>query len=180
MKIKKATKRLSRVETLLSGVLNGYATDIAEIREPLEAASAAVKRARSAIDSNQSSSNRQGSSRSGQTPATLHRRAAGERTPPAMNNRTATAERKGSGSATASAGKSSPVTKSVSAKSRKGTTQADKRRTENQRAARNAPATAAQRRSRAGKKSAPAHAPAAQEVPANGATTQAPPSAASA
>jgi hypothetical protein len=56
VKVKKAAKRLSRVEALLSGVLNGYATDIAEVREPLEAAAAAVKRARSAIDSNQSSS----------------------------------------------------------------------------------------------------------------------------
>jgi hypothetical protein len=56
VKVKKAAKRLSRVEALLSGVLNGYATDMAEVREPLEAAAAAVKRARSAIDSNQSSS----------------------------------------------------------------------------------------------------------------------------
>jgi hypothetical protein len=56
VKVKKAAKRLSRVEALLSGVLNGYSTDIAEVREPLEAAVAAVKRARSAINSNQSSS----------------------------------------------------------------------------------------------------------------------------
>jgi hypothetical protein len=56
VKVRKASKRLSRVEGLLSSVLNGYVTDRAEIREPLEAAAAAVKRARSAIDSNRSCS----------------------------------------------------------------------------------------------------------------------------
>jgi hypothetical protein len=64
VKVKKAAKRLSRVEAMLSGVLNGYASDIAEVREPLEAAAAAVKRARSAIDSNQSSSNQKVSAKS--------------------------------------------------------------------------------------------------------------------
>jgi hypothetical protein len=152
VKLKKATKRLSRIEELLSGVLNGYATDIAEVREPLEAATAAVKRARSAIDSNQSSSKQQSASPSRRTTLPMHKHVP-------------TGKRKGSGSAAASPGKSTQSRKPIKAKGLEGIAEANKRRRANQRAARNAPMTAAQRKSSG---------PAAKEVPANGPAAQTP------
>ncbi|MGI9069840.1 MAG: hypothetical protein ACR2JB_00570 [Bryobacteraceae bacterium] len=163
MKVKKATKRLSRVEALLSGVLNGYASDLTDVREPLEAATAAVKRALSAIDSNQSSSNQQAASTSGRTVSRPNRRTAegGEITPLAANKRVTSAKRKG----TATASGASRL---------KGTAEANKRRTARQRAARNAPTTAAQRRSSTRKETTPAGGGTAKDVPENGGTTQTP------
>jgi hypothetical protein len=176
VKVKKATKRLNKVEALLSAVLDGYATDIAEIREPLEAAAAAVKRAKSAIDSDQSSNNQLTASTSGRAATRRHRVTAdgGERTSGAANKRVASAKRKGSGSATASAasrGKSSQ-TRPISAKGLKAIAESNKRRAANRRATRNAPTTAAQRKSNARKETAPGTGAAAQEVPANDLTTQ--------
>ncbi|MGI9069773.1 MAG: hypothetical protein ACR2JB_00205 [Bryobacteraceae bacterium] len=57
MKTRKALKKLSSVEAVLSDVLERYATDVTEVREQLDAAAAALRRARSAIDSNTSNSN---------------------------------------------------------------------------------------------------------------------------
>jgi hypothetical protein len=175
LKVKKATKRLNRVEALLSGVLNGYATHISEVREPLEAASAAVKRARSAIDSNQSSGNQRATSRSGRTASSSHSGTAdrGKRTPPAVNKHVTAAKRKGAATASAAShDNSSHQRKSVGAKGLKGIGQANKTRTANQKAARNAPTPAAQRKSSARKGKRAAGGPTATEVPANGIATQ--------
>jgi hypothetical protein len=175
VKVKKATKRLSRVEALLSGVLNGYATDITEVREPLEAATAAVKRARSAIDSNQSSGNQRATSSSGRTASSPDSRTGegGKRTRPAANNRVGTAKRKRTATAYATShGKSSQQRKAVRAKGPKRIAEAVNRRTANQKAARNAPTTGAQRKSSARKETVPAGGPTATEVAANGVSTQ--------
>jgi len=64
LKAKKAAKRLSKAEALLSSVLDGYAADTAELREPLQEAVAAVRRVRSAVDSNRSSGNPQTAAKS--------------------------------------------------------------------------------------------------------------------
>ena len=55
MKAKKAAKKLSSVEAVLSDVLNRYATQDAQVHKELEIANAAVKRARLVMDSNHSS-----------------------------------------------------------------------------------------------------------------------------
>ncbi len=51
MKAKKASKRLGIIETLLSDVLKRYSTRPSPIREQLETAKAAVKQAKSLIES---------------------------------------------------------------------------------------------------------------------------------
>jgi hypothetical protein len=145
VKLKKATKRLSRIEALLSNVLTGYATDMAEVREPLQAAMTAVKRARLAIDSNQSSSQQE--SDSGRTTATQKRVSSGKR--------------KADGSAAASRGKSTQPRKSINAKGVEGVAEGNKKRRANQGAMRNAPRTSAHRNPTG---------PAAKEVPANDVT----------
>jgi hypothetical protein len=127
VKVKKAAKRLSRVEGLLSGVLNGYATDIAEIREPLEAAAAAVKRARSAIDSNQSSS----------------KQTVGAKSQPVAPRPDRT---------TAINRKFSQTKNRISPEGLKRIVEANKRRSAQRRAAQNAQATAVQQKSNAVKK----------------------------
>jgi hypothetical protein len=127
VKVKKAAKRLSRVEGLLSGVLNGYATDIAEIREPLEAAAAAVKRARFAIDSNQSSSKHTVGAKSQPVAPRPDR-------PTAINR------------------KSSQTMNRISPEGLKRIVEANKRRSAQRRAGQNAQATVVQQKSNAVKK----------------------------
>jgi hypothetical protein len=127
VKTKKAAKRLSRVEGLLSGVLNGYAIDIAEVREPLEAAAAAVKRARSAIDSNQSSSKQRVGAKSQPAAPRPDR-------PTAINR------------------KFSQTKNRISPEGLKRIVEANKRRSAQRRAAQNAQTTAVQQKSNAVKK----------------------------
>lgn len=139
MKVKKAAKRLSRVEALLSAVLDGYATEIAEVRGPLETATAAVKRARSAID-NQSSTTAQASAASGHAaPAQRGLTAQGtKKTASAKKKQIATAKRKGSQPA-------GQPKKRISAEGLKRIADANRRRAK-RRAAPNAPATVTQRK----------------------------------
>jgi hypothetical protein len=141
VKVKKAAKRLSRVEGLLSGVLNGYATHIAEVREPLEAAAAAVKRARSAIDSNQSSSK--------QTVAAKSQPVA------PRPDRTTAINRK-----------FSQTKNRISPEGLKRIVEANKRRSAERRAAQNAQATAVQQKSNAVKKMRSTQRAAGKKVPA--------------
>ena len=55
MKAKKAIKRLTKVETLLTGVLSQYSAGEAEFHKLVESAKEAVARARDAVESNSSS-----------------------------------------------------------------------------------------------------------------------------
>jgi hypothetical protein len=139
VKVKKATKRLSRVEALLSAVLDGYATDIAEVRGPLESATAAVKRARSAID-NQSSSTAQATATSGHTAPAQRRLTAqsAKKTAPPQKKQIASTKRKGNQPA------SQPKNR-ISAEGLKRIADANRRRA-NRRATPNTPATATQRK----------------------------------
>jgi hypothetical protein len=158
VKVKKASKKLNRVETLLSGVLNGYATDITEVREPLEAASAAVKRARSAIDSNQSSGNQRGTSTSGRTASRPDSRTGdgGKRTRSAANKRVSTAKGKKPATAFATSDGNSGQQRKAS--------DAVNRQTRNQ--------SGPRQKSTARKETATAGGPTAAELPANGGPTQ--------
>jgi Tfp pilus assembly protein PilX len=57
LKAPKAVKKLAKLEVVLTDILERYATDMSEVRDQLEAATAALRRARSAIQSeNQSGS----------------------------------------------------------------------------------------------------------------------------
>jgi hypothetical protein len=51
MKAKKAVKRLSRVETLLSNVIDQYATSEQDVKELLDSAKASVVRAKETVNS---------------------------------------------------------------------------------------------------------------------------------
>lgn len=132
MKVKKAAKRLSRVEALLSAVLDGYATDIAEVRGPLEAATAAVKRARSAID-HQSSSTAQAATSGHTAPGQRRLTAQGaKKASPPQKKQIASAKRKAIQPA-------SQPKKRISAEGLKRIADANRRRA-NRRAAPNTPA----------------------------------------
>ena len=50
MKAKKALKRLTRVETLLSSVIDQYASNDSDVRELLDSAKASVGRAKETVD----------------------------------------------------------------------------------------------------------------------------------
>ncbi len=50
MKAKKALKRLTRVETLLSSVIDQYAANASDVRELLDSAKASVGRAKETVD----------------------------------------------------------------------------------------------------------------------------------
>jgi hypothetical protein len=141
VKVKKAAKRLTRVEALLSGVLNGYATDIAEVRQPLEAAAAAVKRARSAIDSNQSSSKQKVAAKSQPVAPRPDRSTAMNRKFRQTKNR-------------------------ISPEGLKRIVEANKRRSAEKRAAQNAQATAVQQKSKAVKKTSSTKRSVGKKVPA--------------
>ena len=165
MKVKKAAKRLSRVEALLSGVLDGYATDIAEVRGPLEAATAAVKRARSAMD-NQSVGTAQAGAASGHTAPTQRRLTAqgGKKTSPPKKKQIAIAKRKGVQPA-------SHPKKRISAEGLKRIAEANRSRA-NRTAARSTPATTTQRKkSNAGTKPMAVRKVAVEEVATESPTT---------
>ncbi len=99
MKAKKAGKKLSKVEALLSDVLNGYTTGVAEVREQLEAAAAAVKRTRSMLDSNQAGDNEEtaSTSRAAISKSNIPRNAAGKRRSLAARKVSASARKRAAG-----------------------------------------------------------------------------------
>jgi hypothetical protein len=175
VKVKKAAKRLSRVEALLSGVLDGYAADTAELREPLQAAIAAVKRARSAINSNQSSGNRQTAAKSGRTAQTPDRGNAesAQKASLAGNTQTSGKRVRTAAASAASHGKFSKPKKRVSANTIKRIAERNKRRHGNQRATRNKQTPLAQQAARIEEEAGPAGGPAAKQIPATDATTRA-------
>jgi hypothetical protein len=176
LKVKKAAKRLSRAEALLSSVLDGYAADTAELREPLQAAVAAVKRALSAIDSNQSSGNRQTAAKSARTARTPDPGNAetAEKASLAGNKRSTHASQKGVRTlAAASHGKFSEPRKRVSSKGINRIAERNKRRQGNQRATRNSQTPITQKAERIKKQASPAGGRAAKQIPASEATTQA-------
>jgi Skp family chaperone for outer membrane proteins len=57
VKTPKALKKLGKVEAALSDILDRYATDLGEVREQLEAAAAALRRARSVMNSDSTGRN---------------------------------------------------------------------------------------------------------------------------
>ena len=150
VKVKKAARRLNKVEALLSGILNGIGTDLVDVREQLEAATEAVKRARSAIDSNQSSSNREVAAKSVPiAPRTGRHVSEGSVTASTASNR-----------------KSSQPNSRISPEGLRRIVEANKRRAAERRAAQDAHPTAAQQKSDAGKKTAPAQKGAGKKIPA--------------
>lgn len=176
MKVKKAAKRLSRVETLLSGVLNAYAADEAELREPLQVAVAAVKRARSAIDSNQSSGNPQTAAKTGRTARKADRRnvESSKKISLTRKKSSATANVKGTRTATGSTvsqGKFSRR-KSGSADAAKRIGERSKSQRADQRTTRKNQPNIAQQNLRTAKEAAPTDVP-AKQVPVSEGTTHA-------
>ena len=150
VKVKKAARRLNKVEALLSGILNGIGTDLVDVREQLEAATEAVKRARSAIDSNQSSSNRKVAAKSEPiAPRTNRHSPEGSVTASTPSNR-----------------KSSQPNSRISPEGLRRIVEANKRRAAERRATQDAQATAPQQKSDAGKKTAPAQKGAGKKIPA--------------
>ena len=95
MKAKKALKRLSRVETLLSAVMDEYAAKEQDVRELLDSAKASVIRAKESVNLQTSSASKKATSKGERAQAVEAERRGSKKLSIAAKKRWAIAKRRG-------------------------------------------------------------------------------------